>query len=389
MNTLVDCIVKPRQTWVTPWPSHLTVVVFSNTLMIYHLLQVVLQHVSHFLPALRLNWLHWSGMTANVPKCMAMAIKASSMWEALWSQAQAQRGSMQSLTLAKAHSTSLEPLFASIVLQLKPEMHVLLVKLSSLLEKVDATLASRQQKLKLFKFVACPCFTWDLSVNSFSLSWLKTKLQPLANMYAKKWSGLANSADTGCMFVPVQGARWTITLPYHHVQEVASHKGSCIHLTPYSQSHSQPVIQRGGSTCKTSLYAFSGSHPSNERQTRSLLQLSSYAQGPRRKWMLYGRWQMPSPQYHPHHPESTIKRQYSKAPRLWSSVILSLPERVFKFALNSVTSWYSATKCQSTLCMGEASYGTLQPLWTMAVPRSTTCTKIIQCLSICSWEEMI
>ena len=77
----------------------------------------------------------------------------------------------------------------------------LLEKLGSLLEKVDATLVMRQQKLKLFKFGVCPRLSWDLSVSVFSLTWLQTKLQPLTTRYLKRWSGLAKSVDTGQLFL--------------------------------------------------------------------------------------------------------------------------------------------------------------------------------------------
>ena len=43
----------------------------------------------------------------------------------------------------------------------------LLEKLQSLLEKIDATLVTRQQKLKLFKASICPRLSWDLSVSVF------------------------------------------------------------------------------------------------------------------------------------------------------------------------------------------------------------------------------
>ena len=43
----------------------------------------------------------------------------------------------------------------------------LLEKLRGLLQKVDATMVTQQQKLKLFKVAICPCLTWDLSVSDF------------------------------------------------------------------------------------------------------------------------------------------------------------------------------------------------------------------------------
>ena len=75
-------------------------------------------------------------------------------------------------------------------------------KLSVLVEKVDKTLLSAQQKLLLFKLAICPRLTWDLWVNHFPVSWLESTLQPIATKFLKRWSGLAMSADTGCLFLP-------------------------------------------------------------------------------------------------------------------------------------------------------------------------------------------
>ena len=78
----------------------------------------------------------------------------------------------------------------------------LVSKLSVLLEKVDKTLLSAQQELLLFKLAICPRLTWDLSVNHFPVSWLESTLQPITTKFLKRWSGLAKSADTGCLFLP-------------------------------------------------------------------------------------------------------------------------------------------------------------------------------------------
>ena len=34
------------------------------------------------------------------------------------------------------------------------------------------------------------------------MSWLESTLQPIATTFLKRWSGLAKSADTGCLFLP-------------------------------------------------------------------------------------------------------------------------------------------------------------------------------------------
>ena len=77
----------------------------------------------------------------------------------------------------------------------------LLSKFTVLLEKVDKILLSAWQKLLLFKLAICPRLTCDLSVNHFPVSWLESTLQPIATTFLKRRSGLAKSADTGCLFL--------------------------------------------------------------------------------------------------------------------------------------------------------------------------------------------
>ena len=77
----------------------------------------------------------------------------------------------------------------------------LMGRLTSLLQKVDNSLVTQQQKLKLFKSAICPRLTWDLSVNSFPLSWIERQLQPLATRFLKRWCGLALPADPKCLFL--------------------------------------------------------------------------------------------------------------------------------------------------------------------------------------------
>ena len=51
----------------------------------------------------------------------------------------------------------------------------LMLKLSLLLEKVESTLLTSQQKLRMYQLAICPRLTWDMSVNSFPVhvSWMK------------------------------------------------------------------------------------------------------------------------------------------------------------------------------------------------------------------------
>ena len=114
----------------------------------------------------------------------------------------------------------------------------LVSKLSVLLEKVDKTLLSAQQELLLFKLAICPRLTWDLSVNHFPVSWLESTLQPITTKFLKRWSGLAKSADTGCLFLPKE--KGGLEPPWifgNSVQDAASCQSSC---TSHTRSLLQP-----------------------------------------------------------------------------------------------------------------------------------------------------
>ena len=67
----------------------------------------------------------------------------------------------------------------------------LVSKLTSMLQKIDATSITCQQKLKIFKVSLCPRLTWDLSISDLPISWLQSQLQPIATRFLKSWSGLA------------------------------------------------------------------------------------------------------------------------------------------------------------------------------------------------------
>ena len=75
-------------------------------------------------------------------------------------------------------------------------------KLTSLLEKVDSTLVTCHQKLRLYKLVVCPRLTWDLAIHNFPTTFLERELMPIATKLLKKWYGLAQHADPKTLFLP-------------------------------------------------------------------------------------------------------------------------------------------------------------------------------------------
>jgi len=58
----------------------------------------------------------------------------------------------------------------------------------------------------------CTKLSWDLVVMDLLPSWTHSSLEAMATVLMKKWSGLAHSANTACLYFPqVDGG---LALPY-------------------------------------------------------------------------------------------------------------------------------------------------------------------------------
>ena len=76
--------------------------------------------------------------------------------------------------------------------------------LQQMLDAIDNTPLTRQQKLRLFRFGVCPRMSWPLLIEDLPISWLERELQSLATTALKKWAGLARSSCTSILFLPVK-----------------------------------------------------------------------------------------------------------------------------------------------------------------------------------------
>ena len=96
--------------------------------------------------------------------------------------------------------------FLGRVIQVPPDTHSIksqvLSKLTRMLERVDGTPVTRQQKLRLYQAGICPRMSWDLAVNKLPLSWVTRTLEATATRFLKTWSGLAKTADTARLYLP-------------------------------------------------------------------------------------------------------------------------------------------------------------------------------------------
>ena len=118
--------------------------------------------------------LSWSGMRANITKCVAVAITTGRAYNpnlTLSGQPIHYLGDATFRFLGAPvaiHSTSDET------------REHLVTKLLAMLPRDDNTSITRQQKIKLFKLSIYPRLTWDLSISDLPVSSLQNTLQPIA-----------------------------------------------------------------------------------------------------------------------------------------------------------------------------------------------------------------
>ena len=152
--------------------------------------QKLLKHVD--------RWLEWTGMRAKVPKCHSLAIHATSG-----------KPYDPKLVLQGASVPFIghEPVkFLGAFIQIPPDQQRvkshLQSKLHILMEKVDSTPITRNQKLLLYRAGICPRLLWDLGISDLSVSWITKCLESTATRFLKKWSGLARSSDPSRLYLP-------------------------------------------------------------------------------------------------------------------------------------------------------------------------------------------
>ena len=358
MNTLVDTITKQ---YPDLGYSHSSSPCSTNLLQYADDTSLIADGPSscRSLLAATESWLTWSGMKANVPKCVSLAIHSSSGKPydpelTLNGEPIPYIGDSTFRFLGapvSVHSTSAQA------------REGLLRKLKSLLEKVDATLITRQQKLRLFKAGICPRLSWDLSVSVFPLTWLQTKLQPLATRYLKRWCGLARSADTSRLFLPKANGGLDLpelTTMYKklHAAKAASYMCS---RDPTVRSIATQETLREAAQRRPAYRPFQevvdvmkedpgATKKKITTQVKAKVQAADNAARLAHSAGLTVQGQ-------------TVRDFQGRAADLWSTTVQSLPERAFKFALNAVTDtlphnrnlflWKKMSSPQCQLCSKE------------------------------------
>ncbi len=144
------------------------------------------------------KWLQWTGMKAKVPKCHSLGIQASS------GRPFDPHLSLGGKTIPFMGQQPIKFLGSTIQIPLDTAAirNQLIDKLRRLLECVDRTPVTRQQKLLLYRAGICPRLNWDLTVNDLPLTWVTTALESAATRHLKRWAGLARSADPSRIYLP-------------------------------------------------------------------------------------------------------------------------------------------------------------------------------------------
>ena len=182
-------------------------------------------------------------MKANVPKCVCLAIQAST------AKPYDTKLTLDGQQIPFIGDTTFHFLGAPVNISgTNTPREDLCEKLTTLLQKVDATLLSRQQKLLLYKMAIIPRLTWDISISDVPISWLQNTLQPIAARFLKRWSGLARSADPNRLFLPKSNGGAGAVPHCHHVQEDPCHQSWILHVLKEfcSACHSNPGHTPGG-----------------------------------------------------------------------------------------------------------------------------------------------
>ena len=277
------------------------------------------------------SWLEWSGTRANVPKCITMAIQSST------GRAYDPKLPLSGLPIPFIGASTFRFLgtLISIHSSVAKAKEALLSKLQSLLDRVDRSLVSRQQKLLLFKVSICPCLTWDLTTAQLSTTWLKSMLQSLATRYLKRWSGLAKTAVPNKLFLPKSNGGLDLpdlTTLYHKLQvsKAARFMYSCDPVVrSIKTGETLRERQRTRATFKpfhTVVEAMKEDPGAGKatvtRKAKAQVQAANTASRLSHTTGLVIQGQ-------------TVRVFEGKDATTWSTVVLSLLETTFKFALNA------------------------------------------------------
>ena len=151
--------------------------------------------------------MEWVKLKAKVPKCRSLVIQAST------GRRITPNLSIGGQTIPPVEDDTFKFLGMPVRVYKNNEEARLSIQgnLQRMLEAIDTTPLTRQQKLRLFRHGVCPRLSWPLTVEDLPISWLERELQPLATKAIKKWAGMARSSNISILFLPAK--RGGLALP--------------------------------------------------------------------------------------------------------------------------------------------------------------------------------
>ena len=209
------------------------------------------------------------------------------------------------------------------------------MKLKSMLERVDAVPITCHQKLLLYRAAICPRLSWDFTVNQFPISWLKTKVDPMATRFLKKWVGLARSADPSRLYLPTsEGGLGLPAISILYQKQQASTASLLLSSTDPIVRHATTLATRREENL----------HRPTQRPMLEAREIWQADPGASRKSLLKkvkAHVAVRDKERRLEHAKSLqhqgqlLRATDQKAANIWSSAVLQLPPEVMKFSMNA------------------------------------------------------
>ena len=267
-------------------------------------------------------------MKAKVPKCHTLALRAST--------AKAYDPKLN-LYGQPIHFLGNQPIrFLGTTIQVPCDSQTsrknVSVKLSTMLEKVDAAPITCHQKLLLYRAAVCPRFNWDFGVNQFPTSWVTSTLEAVATRFLKKWVGLAKPADPSRLYLEGGLGLPAISTIYRKQQATVA----SLLLTspdPIIQHTVKLAISREQNLCRPThkpmleVRDMWTADPGASRKSLLKKAKTQVAACDAERRLEHARSLQ--------HQGQLLRATERRAAGMWSSVVLQLPPQVLKFSINA------------------------------------------------------
>ena len=212
----------------------------------------------------------------------------------------------------------------------------LLEKLQRLLSKVDATLLTSHQKLRIYRDGISPRLTWDLSTADISISWVKKDLDFLVVRHLKQWTELAKSTNTSHLLLPKSMGGLQLPLISTIYKKLQSTKAASL------MSSRDPLVRHLASQ-KT--LAEASTVRQSFRPYQQVVEVLREDPGASQKVIVaYAKSAVVQADTQIHFKQCSrwvvqgqTMRQFQDRAELWAHVVTSLPESTMRVALKSVT----------------------------------------------------